>query len=149
MSCSPIQLSLLEAKFQHRSYFNFAQLLHIMNYLMFTLLEKEHSPSLGPQQALPGCFQGGSVKILIFRFRSSLWLYLESITENLPKLPLAATWTCSPIFCKRSENTDPNEIHNQLVRGLTLHFHMDDKSACLFLLDARKSTLRFESWSNH
>lgn len=99
-------------------------------------LEKVHSPSVGPQQALHDCVKRGSVKILIFGFRNSLWLQLESIIENLPKLPLATTWTCSPIFCKHSKNTDPSKIHNQLVRGLTLHFHIDDKSACSFLLES-------------
>lgn len=126
-------------------YFNFAQLLHIMNYLTFMFLQQVHSPSVGSQQALNDCFKGGSVKILIFGFGNSLWLYLESVIENLPKLPLAATWTCSPIICKHSENTDPSKIHNQLVRGLTLHFQIGDKTACLFLLDARKPTLRFGS----
>lgn len=72
-------------------YFNFAQLLHIMNYLTFMFLQQVHSPSVGSQQALNDCFKGGSVKILIFGFGNSLWLYLESVIENLPKLPLAAT----------------------------------------------------------
>lgn len=48
-------------------------------------------PLCWPQQALRDCFKGGSVEIQILGLSKSLWLYLESITENLPKLPLAAT----------------------------------------------------------
>lgn len=61
-----------------------------MNYLTFLFLEKVLSPSVGPQ-ALYGCFKGTFVKIRVFRFSNSLWLYLESKIENLPKLPLATT----------------------------------------------------------
>lgn len=58
---------------------------------MFLIREKVHSPSVGAQQTLQDCFKGGCVEIPILGFRNGLWLYLESITETLPKLPLAAT----------------------------------------------------------
>lgn len=81
--------TLLEGKFQN------GLTLILLSYCRLLITDvynlKVTQPLCWPIQALCDYFKGGCVEILILGFRNCLWLYLESTTENLPKLPLAAT----------------------------------------------------------